>query len=431
MLRWSLPRVGRLRSTQLHPPPPFKAGGGRTLVTWWYRGERSAPADERSPVVSVWAAWSAPLATLRPMQWIIDRLAGLAQVNVVDVVTLVSLVVAGIQLARAQPRRVIRRYRRRFLHPLGVTARDVDARVAVLLSGVAVSAADEVSWLADRLAVAPGRALPFDAKRVTAVEVEAAYQRYVARLERGILLGRSHVAVVDDDLTRCRGVVAAMRMMRDYRRQVARDLVLEIPHRAATLTLHAQVASDFVVRDIAVSYRRERVVTTDVTVGDDRSTLTVRHLQCATPSEREQLSQKMSTGKFFDWTLPRLIDHRVERDERSGREVLHLALAECTYSAVLLDHYPRQLLEDPTGDPPRSVTGDRVGVLTLSATVVTASGHIVFARRSARAGSHRRRYGPAQVRAGDQRQPRVRVANRSDGRSRPGRVARPASGPGP
>lgn len=356
------------------------------------------------------------------MQWITERLNGLANVNLVDVVTLTSLLVAGIQLARSQPKRMIRRYRRRYLASLGISHSAVDARVAVLLTGVRVSAADEVSWLADRLGVASGRALPFDAERATAAKVGSAYQAYVARLERGILFGKSHVPVVEADLARCRIVASSMRSAVGDHPVVTRDLTLRIAHRQTSLVLHGQVVlpvalcgrtvsgqdesglhdPEFAVRDLAVSYRRHRVVTTDAPVVDEVRTLGVEHLEPG-PEEKKNLTNLLNNGHTFDAALPRLEDWRVERNPRSGREVLHLSVAECTYSAVVLDHYPRHLLQQfpahllhgEEDDPGRPVKGDRVGVLTLSATVVTASDHVVFARRSASAGSHQRLYGAA------------------------------------
>src|SRR5690606_9614360 len=89
-------------------------------------------------------------------------------------------------------------------------------------------------------------------------------------------------------------------------------------------------------------------------------------------AERARLRGALSSGMLFDGVLPRLVAWRSERDSESGRRRLHLVLGECTYSAVLLDHYPPAAQVPPAyrargvGDAARVVDGAHVGLLTLS-----------------------------------------------------------------
>jgi ADP-ribose pyrophosphatase YjhB (NUDIX family) len=110
----------------------------------------------------------------------------------------------------------------------------------------------------------------------------------------------------------------------------------------------------------------------------------------ASDAEKQFLRNKLDSQHAFDGVLPRLVGWRTERDNGNGRLRLHLAMAETTYGAVLLDHYP-----DALGGTVRNVTGMRAKLLTLSAIVVSSDRKLLFAGRSRHAGSHPDKFGPA------------------------------------
>ena len=302
---------------------------------------------------------------------------------------------AGVKVWLGRPGRIVARSRRKHLAEVVADRHTLDARVAVVLSGATPTAADELSWLADSLGVEGGLGLPFAVDAQRADEIAQGYADYAARLGRGVLLGQTNVPLVEEEARLCTDVVRVLRASGGRRPMPAGEQTLSVPHRAMTLTLHGGGATtgtaEFAPRDLHVSYRRHRVTVFPDTGIDPFRTLEQQPLTDIPHDERRALAHEVATGHLFDGCLPRLTGWRMERDSGSGREVLHLSVAECTYAAVVADHYPLKL----TSEPPRGVTGARVGLLTLSAVPFTRCGHLVFARRSAHAGSHPHLLGPA------------------------------------
>ena len=162
--------------------------------------------------------------------------------------------------------------------------------------------------------------------------------------------------------------------------------------------------------DTFVSYRRHRLRP----VYEDRQNATtpppapleVTGLEtedlAASEAEKRFLRNKFKSQHSFDGVLPRLVNWRTERDSGNGRLRLHLAMAETTYGAVLLDHYPQTIAEAAgtspgasSGAADRDVQGLQARLLTLSAVVVTTDRTMLFAGRSKLAGSHPEKFGPA------------------------------------
>ncbi|WP_256838687.1 hypothetical protein [Ornithinimicrobium faecis] len=146
----------------------------------------------------------------------------------------------------------------------------------------------------------------------------------------------------------------------------------------------------------------------------------------ADEEEIDRLKKKLESDHLFDGLLPRLQERELRRDTSSGRLCLVLKTAVCSYSAVMLDHYPgpEQVVRETGGArhargvARTDVTGDRVGVLTLSLVPITSDGYLLFAQRSKRAGSHEGLIGPA-VNGNLEMAPRRGVVDDRDGRGVP------------
>ena len=320
--------------------------------------------------------------------------------NLADYLAIVVTAIAAGKVYLGRPRRLVALYRRRYLHPLGVDRDAVRARVAVLARGVRLEAAEELSWLADVLHLPPAEALLFVSDDAALERYALAYESYAARIERGVLLGATRAPLVQREVELCHEVAELLREAQHRHRYPSASVVLEIAHRGAHLELHGHVGSprrgpsvELVPSDLAVSYRRHRIVLAAGRTADPTGTLVEEVLPVTDATTLEGLEVLRSSPHYFDGTLPRLTGVRVERDLSSGRHAVHVALAETSYFALVVDHYPQSLRAGPD-EPLRVVTGTTVNLFTLAAVLRTSCGHLVFIRKSERAGSYQSKYGP-------------------------------------
>jgi 8-oxo-dGTP pyrophosphatase MutT (NUDIX family) len=299
--------------------------------------------------------------------------------NAVDVATVGILTYTATKVARGRPRALIRRARRKKLSHLGVSRDSVHDRVSALLRGETPTAAQELAWLASATGLGAQQSLTFgDPDRARLVA--DAYAAYAADLDTSALLGANHAPIVRAEAVRAGQISQLAARYSSLVGTGQRTVSLAIPHRATSLEISgACVGEETPLRaqDLLISYRDTRLRQGELALGS---------------AEQAELDQLLVSPNTFDGSLPRLVDWRGERDEKSGRRGLHLSLAETTYGAVVADHYPLKLT---TPDAPRDVDGSRVQVLTLSLAVETSCGHVVFARRSTRSGSHQGLVGPA------------------------------------
>ena len=324
----------------------------------------------------------------------------LLALNVADAVGL-GVVLTGVWKAwSGRPRGLLRRGRVRHLGELGVSRSAVRVRVEDLLAGEPSSPAQELNWLAQAIGLDDDRAATFpDAARANvgpfqrATLISTAYARYAADLDAGTLLGAHRAPVVREESERARAVsklaktFAALEELGSEDRD--RENRLRVPARQMEiqfLGLSAVGRSALGPQEVYVSYRDSRLVTDRSAGPHGRRS---RHLDVPEDA-RTRLEDHFKSPLAFDGVLPRVVDLCTVRDVRSGRRGVHLSLAETTYGAWVVDHYPREL----TGGAPRPVNGEVVGGLTLSSVVATRCGHLLFARRSSRSGSHRGLLGP-------------------------------------
>lgn len=326
--------------------------------------------------------------------------------NLVELITLITLIWALGQMAFSRPSAVVRRQRRRVLKPLGVNREAIRDRADRIVGGFRPTAADELSWLADQLGVPDGRSLAFHPPtQKLLTSIAEAYASYAARIERGVLFGQNSAPLTGHESALCRDV-ASMAAARAGVVALAKEAVrwprAGDPHqslvlfgcRTSTQDGTPVLLVEFRPVDLLVSYRRDRLVTTASGAEDPAGTLREVPLPNVSEAEREAVARMLQAGTSFDGVLPRLVDWRIEHDPASGRNALHLSLAECTYSTVVVDHYPLKL-RPANAFAPRPVSGDRVRLLTLTMVLRTRCGHLAFVKRSALVDSHASRYAAA------------------------------------
>lgn len=287
------------------------------------------------------------------------------------------------------------------------------SRVRQIIQGAPNAASDELNWLAagypiSRGGLARGREDPmpltFAATAEELVSLSEAYSRYAADLRRGSFLGTTSVPVVERETamaaktSRVLAEAAAGGGLAGERPSSHVRIESQALARELDLWQLPDAASGTLAYDTFVSYRRHRYSPDfdnrrSTTAGLPAS-LELPGLDAApmdaSDAEKLLLREKLDSQHAFDGVLPRLVGWRTERDNGNGRLRLHLAMAETTYGAVVLDHYP-----DALGDVVRNVSGTRARLLTLSALVVTSDRKLLFAGRSRHAGSHPNQFGPA------------------------------------
>lgn len=332
--------------------------------------------------------------------------------NVLDVLSMAILLWTAVRVWAGRPARLLRRMRRRTLRKLDGGSRSVaaawkrhrqaDAQAERLIHGEQITTAEELGWLSAALGCSDDLSVTFE-NEARIRDVARAYERHAARLEKGSLLGANQAPVVLADAERARNVarltnsyrsVAPVEALTDERQGLGEGEF----HVASRDGLRVSVAgavwaqeSPLHAQDLVVSYRDSRLV---VRPGQQNLTEHTRLVEAEDLlAVEERIGRELDRPHLFDGALPRLVAARGARDIKSGRRVLHLQVAQTMYSAVLADHYPNAGRAE--GEPPRDVDGSRIGLLTLSAVIVTSSRHLVFIRRSKRSGSHQSKLGPA------------------------------------
>lgn len=323
---------------------------------------------------------------MTPSDGVSDWLSTVA--NVLTIAAIIATAPWLLALRNLNTGTLMRRCRRRAASsqgPLRAT-RAAWARVDELRSGRRLSAVDEVDWLARTLrlpdSIPAGTGLP--SGRLTALA--AVYDEQARRLERGAVNNSRSNAALAEDAVRCRQTAAMLR--RSAGGQAAalgsRPVAVVVPRRGLRLRLLAwpSRADEVSAFDLVCSWRRHRVIADTgpahrAAYADGASTSVLP----TSPAERARLEVLLSRVNRYDGALPRVQDLRLERDADRGHPRLHLGLAECSYSAVMLDHYPPGA-RSAAGDPTRRTEG-RTGLLTLSLLPVSSDGDMLFVERSA------------------------------------------------
>lgn len=314
---------------------------------------------------------------------------------------------------RAQPEWLMLRRRHAAMKDLGIGRSASKKRVRQIISGAPNTASDELNWLATGYPVRVGGVtrgsgnpmpLTFATTATELVSLSEAYSRYAADLRRGSFLGTTSVPVIERETAMAaktsRVLAEAAAGGGHGGERPSRHLRIESDPLARQLDLWQlpEAASGTLAYDTFISYRRHRNAPelddrrnapADPTAMLESPGLETASMD-ASEAEKRLLRNKLDSQHAFDGVLPSLVGWRTERDNGNGRLRLHLAMAETTYGAVLLDHYP-----DALGNGVRDVTGTRAKLLTLSALVVTSDRKLLFAGRSQHAGSHPNQFGPA------------------------------------
>ena len=332
---------------------------------------------------------------------------------------------------RAQPAWLMLRRRHAAMKKLGIGRSASKERVRQIIQGAPNAASDELNWLAAGYPVRVGGVargqgnpmpLTFAVSATELVGLSEAYSRYAADLGRGSFLGTTSVPVIERETAMAaktsRVLAEAAAGGGHGGERPSRHLRIESQALARELDFWQlpDAASGTLAYDTFVSYRRHRY---SPDFHDRRSTTAGLPAALESPgmeaapmnasdAEKLLLRNKLDSQHAFDGVLPRLVGWRTERDNGNGRLRLHLAMAETTYGAVLLDHYP-----DALGSEVRDVTGARAKLLTLSALVVTSDRKLLFAGRSRHAGSHPDQFGPA-VNGNLELRPRKGILSDSD-----------------
>ena len=343
--------------------------------------------------------------------------------HVADLVSLAPsalAIYAGYSAWRAQPRWLMGRRRHHAMKHVGIPKKATRLRVRQIIAGGPRTAADELNWLATTYPAngagpdfGRGNPMPltFALPAQALNRLSEAYAAYAADIRRGSFLGTTSVPVVEHDAAMALQTSALLSEAASGGGSGAgmesRHVRLELhhPNRALDIWQLPDAKRGTLAYDVYVSYRRHRLRPEFLEPpssgppapapmeAPDLETELLR----TTPGEECALRNKFSSQHSFDGVLPRLVDWRTERDDSNGRLRLHLAMAETTYAAVLIDHYPETASGSRGTEPGarRTVNGDQARLLTLSTVLVSSDRMMLFAGRSRNAGSHQEQFGPA------------------------------------
>lgn len=326
----------------------------------------------------------------------------------ISLVPAVIAIYAVFSAWRARPISLLVRRRHSAMKALDIPKKSSKSRVKDIIHGAPCTAADEIHWLSTiqpthRIGsggdISAQSLISYSAGSSRLIALSRAYRKYAADLRRGSILGTSSIPVVIQEATMASltANLLAEAAAGHARKGSFGPLTIETPAMRRTLEFFElpDASRGTLAFDLFVSYRRHRILPRlqNHHVSPLENPGVEEHFMQATQEELLGLQTKLSSQHSFDGVLPRLAGWRTERDESNGRLRIHLALSETTYGAVILDHYPAELLDGRSGN--RSVTGARTNLLTLSAGVVTQDRVLLFAGRSKNAGSHQDQFGPA------------------------------------
>lgn len=260
--------------------------------------------------------------------------------------------------------------------------RSISARVRQRTRGEATDVADELEWLARHLGREQGVTFVDDDELPALQRLAEQYQRLSARLTTRVILGSQPLVEAEADLARSTAIrlaVAARRLPAIDARQAGRPAdwtaTAGPPSAASRIELYGVGPARYpAAHDLVVSARRLRHVV-DSAATRERATREGSApvvVPIAGTAGLETTAAAQSQAHFYDGTLPALLDHRFERDSRTGKHRLHLSVAELSFSAhtALAAGPPEQ-----APDTPR--------LLTLSMVPITLDGHLIIVRRAA------------------------------------------------
>ena len=337
---------------------------------------------------------------------------GMSISDIISIVPALIAIYAVVIAWKTQPARLMVRRRYAALKPVGISRRESKKRVGDLVKGASHGPADELNWLARSYPVQSassesGSQLPlpttFALSAAELLRLSGAYASYAADLRRGSFLGTTSTPVVERETataTATSTVLSEAAAGEPFaKRSELNGLRVDSPalDRQLDFLQFPDAESGTLAFYTFVSYRKHRVSPSSSADGDapedspgvDLTGLEHKDMDCS-QEERQLLREKLASQHTFDGVLPRLVGWRGERSGDNGRLRLHLALAETTYGAVILDHYPAAL-----GEEIRDVDGSRAQLLTLSSLLITSERELLFASRSRHAGSHQSQFGPA------------------------------------
>lgn len=294
-----------------------------------------------------------------------------------------------------------------------ISRNNITARVNQLCDQKEINVAGEINWLCQVLgekAEVSSTILEL-ANQSGLKQLAEAYDYHGAHLNRRILLTSEQVPLIGQSIDLAKNTATYLRLLsQGDEKESTGNFRIEMPNRRVSIDFVAFPEPHHGVHafDLVVSYRNH-VLTPDQGDSDrwlDTSAFADVSTIRTSDTEKKNLASTFRSGRSFDGILPRMIAMRTERSAASGRSRMVLSLAACSYSSVILDHYPaeeqvRSYLGNTTGislvargvRTQEFVHGQKVGLLTLSMIVVTSDGYIVLPRRSRVAGSHENMYG--------------------------------------
>ncbi len=277
--------------------------------------------------------------------------------------------------------------------------------------------ANEMDWLASHLGFeAPNdHSLLSIASQDELSNLASAYDDFASKLNGQAILSTNLIPLVYQSFQLARATATHLHSLtRNVRfpSSTYEGFPLDIPHRGVSIRVHAfpNHHKKLFAFELVVSVRNHLIVPEGASQWgfSSRGYEAVSVLKTSIP-ERDILTERFSDGMLFDGVLPRLVSWERRRDNATGHQGIHLAIASCSYSSVVLDHYPAtrqfsRLASDvkvpvhlmPRGvRESRDVSGSQVGLLTLSAIPITRDGYMVLAERSKHTGSYEGLYNAA------------------------------------
>lgn len=235
-----------------------------------------------------------------------------------------------------------------------------------LTAGTPHTAADELQWLAD--ATGADQVITFSAERHTDYAALArAYRRYATTLRMRVLLFGSGQPLLERVADVAEGVAEILAISADRS---------PVDSSGRVVVSKQHITSGYVSARPGVNQELSSILELEELRIDGR--FADHHLQVSWLQEHSRRPRRLGEAgdqpREYDGLLPRLIDHRYERDLSSGNYRLHLQLGEIYYSDYKKVSDPDSKLQEEPGDPPEAL-------LTLSLLPVTRDGYMIFAQR--------------------------------------------------
>lgn len=235
-----------------------------------------------------------------------------------------------------------------------------------LTAGTPYTAADELQWLTS--ASGADQSITFSTEHHTDfAPLARSYRRYATTLRmRALLFGSGQpllerVADVAEDVAEVLAIRADHTPVDSNGRVVVVKQHITTGYVSARPGVNSELSSALELEELTI---------------DDR--FTDHYLQVSWLQEHSRRPRRLKTAgdqpREYDGLLPRLVEHRYERDLSSGNYRLHLQVGEIYYSEY-------KKLSTPGRRSQEQSEKSQKALLTLSLLPVTRDGHMIFAQR--------------------------------------------------